>query len=232
MNLQENPTKHIYLRQQKADVFSLMYGESDVRILSLIACSKEDNKNMYMSSYPVAKGKTFEVKIDKVIEWDNQIEATVLCSIDGFEFAFFPIDYYCNKNKYKVGRTISVELSALAMKAQEGQRGFQFEGQQAIDWLAKIGQAPTYDEQGNVEPVIFNMENLVAFIDKNSKCPNEAEFQSPGTGLDVYSLLDVELYKTNIMICRREIDDKELEIFRDGVCGAGIGIGLRLARWR
>ena len=210
LNRTEVTTDEMY--EQKTEVYSLMYGEGDVRMLSLIAVSKANNENQFMSTYPIAKGKPFEIKIDKVIEWDNQIEATVLCSIDGFEFAFFPIDYYCNKKKYKVGRTISVELSALAMKAQEGQRGFQFEGQQAIDWLAKIGQEPTYDEQGNVEPVKFNMENLVAFIDKNSKCPNEAEFQSPGTGLDVYSLLDVELYKTNIMICRREIDDKELEL--------------------
>lgn len=210
LNRTEVTTDEMY--EQKADVFSLMYGESDVRILSLIACSKEDNKNMYISSYPVAKGKTFEVKIDKVIEWDNQIEATVLCSIGGFKFAFFPVDYYCNKNRYVVGKTISVDLSALAMSAKEGQRGFQFEGQRAIDWLSKMGKEPTYDEHGNVEPVKFSLGNLVAFIDKNSKCLNEAEFQSPGTGLEKHSLLDVEFYKTNIMICRREIDGVDLEV--------------------
>ena len=163
-----------------------------------------------MSTYPVTKGKSYYVIIDKVIEWDNQIEATVYCSIGEFEFAFFATDYYCNKELYITGNKIAVDLSALGLNIEEGQRGFQFEGQQAIDWLAKIGKEPTYDNDGNVEPIKFSMENLVAFFNKNSKWPDEAEFQSPAEDLNALSILDIDFFKTDVKICRRETDDGEL----------------------
>lgn len=198
--------------ETKTNVFSLVYGENDIRILVTVAASTKSESNEFMSLYPIAKGVPLEVKIDKVIEWDNQIEATVLCSIGEFEFAFFPIDYYCNKKKYKVGETLTVDLSAIGIKVEEAQRGFQFEGQQAVDWLAKIGKKPDYDENGNVMPVKFSLEKLVAFINKDSKCPDEAEFQSPVSEIETTSILGVNFFKTNITICRRDTDDGELEV--------------------
>ena len=191
-------------------VNSLIYDDSDIRILSLVALDKEKKNNLFMSTYPVTKGKSYDVIIDKVIEWDNQIEATVYCSIGEFGFAFFATDYYCNKELYVAGNKIAVDLSALGLNIEEGQRGFQFEGQQAIDWLAKIGKEPTYDNDGNVEPIKFSMENLVAFFNKNSKWPDEAEFQSPAEDLKSLSILDIDFFKTDVKICRRETDDGEL----------------------
>jgi hypothetical protein len=127
--------------EERTTVFSLMFGTGDVKLLTTIAVSKKNQSNEFMSIYPFGNGVPYTVKIDKVLEWDNQIEATVLCSIGDLEFAFFPIDYYCNKTKYLEGKKLTVDLSALGMKVEEAQRGFQFEGQQAIDWLAKIGKA-------------------------------------------------------------------------------------------
>lgn len=198
--------------EEYTKVFSLMYGLGDVKLLVTIAASTEDDTDEFMSIYPIGKGQPTEVKIDKVIEWDNQIEATVFCSIGEFEFAFFAIDYYCNKHKYKVGETISVDLSALGMHVEEAQRSFQFEGQQAIDWLAKIGEKPKYDENGNIEPVKFSMEKLVAFLNTNLKCPDEAEFQSPAGEIETTSILGIDFYKTTITVCRRYTDNGELEV--------------------
>ena len=198
--------------EKKTDVFSLMYGEDDIRLLVTVAANKSNNTNEFMSIYPFGNGVSVEVKIDKIIEWDNQIEATIFGSIGEFEFAFFAIDYYCNKNKYKVGECINVDLSALGISVEEAQRGFQFEGQQAIDWLAKIGEKPSYDENGNVEPVKFSMEKLVAFLNKDSKCPDEAEFQSPVAEIESTSLLGVDFYKTMVTICRRDTEEGELVV--------------------
>lgn len=198
--------------EEKTDVFSLMYGEGNMRMLVIAAASTKNNTNEFMALYPVTTGVPTEVKIDKIIEWDNQIEATVFCSVGEFEFAFFPVDYYCNKKKYKVGETMTVDLSAIGMSVEEAQRGFQFEGQQAVDWLAKIGEKPDYDENGNVMPVKFSMEKLVAFFNKDSKCPDEAEFQSPVGELEKTSVLGVDFYKSDITICRRDTDDGELEV--------------------
>lgn len=198
--------------EKETCVFSLVYGKEDIKMLSTFAVSEKTNHNFFMSIYPITKGVPVEVEIDKVIEWDNQIEATVLCSVGEFKFAFFAIDYYCNKERYREGVRITVDLSALGMKVEEARRSFQFEGQEAIDWLAKIGEKPTYDENNNVEPVRIDLEHLVAFLNMDSKCPDEAEFQSPVEEIISMSVLGVDFYKTTVKICRQLTDDGALDV--------------------
>lgn len=198
--------------EEKTNVVSLVYGEDSIRLLTTIAHDKGNNTNMFMSIYPICEGIPVEVYINKVLEWDNQVEATIYCSVGEIEFAFFAIDYYCNKRKYMAGKTMTIDLAALAMKAREAQRGFSFEGQQAIDWLAKIGKTPMYDDKGNVEPVRFSMENLVSYQNTDSKCPDEAEFQSPVGKIEKASILGIDFFKTMITIGRRDTDAGELEV--------------------
>lgn len=198
--------------EEVTDVFSLAFGEGNMKLLTTIAYNKQNNTNMFMSIYPVCEGVPIEVKIDKVIEWDNQVEATVCCSVGEIEFAFFAVDYYCNKRKYRMGQTLTIDLATLAMSAKEAQRSFSFEGQQAIDWLAKSGQTATYDENGNVEAVRFNLENMVAFLNTDSKCPDEAEFQSPVGPIETASILGVDFFKTMILIGRRNTEEGELSV--------------------
>lgn len=198
--------------EEKTCVSSLVYGESDIRMLCIVAASTVTRQNEILAAYPYGRGVPVNVHIDKVIEWDNQVEATVICSVGEFSFAFFPVDYYCNKRLYRVGRTLSVDLAALAMEVREAQRGFQFDGQQTIDWLAKIGKSPDYDVDGNVEPVKFSTESLVAFFNTNSRCPDEAEFQSPTGEIGMASILGVDFFKTDVIISRRDTDDGELTV--------------------
>jgi len=193
---------------QRTDVASLKFGENEMSMLTLLAYSPKSQTNLFMSIYPMLEGNVIRAKIEEVLEWDNQVEATIVCSIRNFEFAFFATDYYANKGTYNVGDTLSFELSALACKLEEAQRGFSFEGQQAIDWLAKIGQQPTYNENGEVEPVRFSLEKLVTYLNHDSKCPDEGEFQSPVTNLKSTSLLNIDFYKGDIFLHREE-DESE-----------------------
>lgn len=198
--------------EEKTDVFSLALGAGSMKMLTTLAYNKKENNNTFISIYPVCKGVPVVVRIDKVIEWDNQLEATICCSTGEIEFSFFAVDYYCNKCKYVVGQSLTIDLAALAMKAREAQRSFSFVGQQAIDWLAKLGRTPTYDEKGNVEPVRFGLENLVAFINKDSKCPDEAEFQSPAGPIGTASLLGIDFFKAMITIGRRDTEAGKQEV--------------------
>lgn len=201
-----------YLYEETTKVTSLMYGDTDLRLLTLLCWSDYEKTNEFVSLYPLAKGLPARVEVDKVLEWDNQVEATVLCNFFGFDFAFFAADYYCNKDKYKEESVLDVELAALAMNAGESDRGFQFEGQEALDWYAKIGEEVQYDEAGNVEPVRFSTENLVAYLAHDSKCPDEAEFQSPLEMAGQAEVLGVPFHKANIKICRLDTDYGEREL--------------------
>ena len=199
------------LKSERTDVCSLMHGKPPMRMLTLLAYSPKEQVNQFVSIYPMLSGNNIRVRIDRVLEWNNQLEATIECSVGDFEFAFFAVDYYENKKAYNEDDEITVELSALGCKVKEAQRGFSFEGKQAIDWLAKIGKTPKFDKDGNVEPIKFNTEKLVAFMNHDSKCPDEAEFQSPVEDIFESELMGIRFYRVIITVHKGE-DDNEVKI--------------------
>lgn len=155
----------------------------DLSYLLLVAYDADSQKNLFVTCYPYLDGTPVKVRILEVNEWDNGVEATIKCRYErddeDFEFHFFATDYFMNKEMYELGKEIEIALCASSMKTQIAPKGFDFEGQKALDFLAKIGQEPKYKENGEVEPVHFSMENLVAFIPNDDKAPDMAEFQSP-----------------------------------------------------
>ena len=194
------------------DVISLYYGTADMGMLTTIASNPKEATNEFASIYPLMKGQTYRVKIERVIEWFNHIEATIICSIGEFDFAFFAIDYYKNKSYYVEGQELDIDLSTLGMKVKPGQKGFDFTGQQAIDFKAKTGEKPEYDENGEVKPIHFDLTNLVAYLNTDEKAPDEAEFQSPIINITETSILNIDFHKGDIIVCRRDTEDGELTV--------------------
>ena len=151
--------------------------------LALIAYNPTEQTNVFVSCFPYLKGVSIFVEILDVLVWGNNLEATIKCRYkvhdEEFQFHFFATDYFFNKEHYRIGNRINISLVASSGNAKEASKGFTFEGQKAIDFLAKLGKKPTYDANGEVEPVKFSTENLVAFLPLDDKFPDMAEFQSP-----------------------------------------------------
>ena len=128
-------------------------------------------------------GRAIVVQILDILEWSNKLEATIKCKYeyDGEEFIFhfFATDYFAYKPIYKVGNRIEIALAASSGNAKVASKGFSFEGQKHLISFQKWAKEPEYDENGNVKPVKFSTEKLVAFLVHDEKCPDEAEFQSP-----------------------------------------------------
>ena len=216
----------------RTDVFSLQYGEPDLGFAAIIATDKARTSNQFVSAYPVYYGKTLRVKVETVWVWSNRMEATVRCSYRSFSFSFFATDYFMHKDVYIPGKEIEIKVGAWGLRVEEADHGFSFEGQKAIDWLAKTGQKPDYDEQGKVIPIRFSTENLVAFFDLNKKCPDEPEFQSPAGDMHKRSLLGVDFWETDIFIHREHFDVKIPLLFRiDMLADATAGMPLRGYMW-
>ena len=188
------------------DAIGLLFGEPNLGFVSLLATNNGKQVNEVLGIYPVVKGATQKVKIEKVIVWNNQICATILCSKDDFRFAFFATDFYWNKEKYIEREFLDINLAALACNAEEAERGFSFEGQKAIDWLAKIGEEPSYNEDGSVRPVNFSMEHLAAYLATEPKAPDESQFQSPVGRVETLSFVGMDLYRTSIIIRGEEME--------------------------
>lgn len=186
----------------------------DIAYLALIAYNPKENVNEFVTCYPYLKGSPVELEIIDVLEWSNKIEATIKCKYcrddgdDEFVFHFFATDYYFNKDRYQIGEKICIALAASSGNAKEASRGFTFEGQKAIDFLAKTGRKPTYNENGEVEPVRFSTEQLVAFLPHDDKCPDMAEFQSPAN-----RLVHDSFYQSSINVCFIKLHkDLDLEV--------------------
>lgn len=164
---------------EPTQVLILKDGPGQVSWLTLLAKGKESYE--VVSFYPVLAPRSRTLaKITTVEEWQNHIEATITCEIeDCFTISFFATDYAWNKNRYRVGDTMYLDLAALAYSLEEAAQGFDFDGQQAIDFLSKIGKQPSYDENGNVSPVHISTEQLVAFLGTNQDYPDNYEFQAP-----------------------------------------------------
>ncbi len=152
-------------------------GESPIVVRSVIATNK-DNKNVLVSGYPVIKrGLRLSLKISEIKEWENGLEGWITGELpDGRKLTFFDADFAITKEKYEVGETCNFYLAAFAYSAKEPEsKGFKFEGQKAIDFKAKLGEEPEYDEDGNVKPVEFSTETLCAFM-QTGPAPDEAEY--------------------------------------------------------
>ncbi len=183
-------------------VVSLLYGSEQISLVSLLVQGEKSFE--YRSTYPQMRGAPCSVVIDEVLEWSNRIEATILCHYKHWDFAFFATDYVFKKEFYKVGRTLTIDLAGLALYAEESPKGFEFTGQDAVNWLAKIGKQPTYTKNGDIEPVRFSLTEMVAFLMRDKTFPDEYEFQSPVRNIHEVNLLNVPFYVCDIDIFRED----------------------------
>ena len=192
------------LYSEPADIYGMLYGEGAMKMCSSIAVSGAKDTNEFISTYPLLEGSKVDVIIEKVIEWDNQLEATVKCFCGDFHFAFFATDYFKHKSYYRVGSKLPLSLSALGIEVDIGEQSFSIEGEEAVEWLKKMGKEPVYDFNGNVEPVRISMEQMVAYVSIDSKCPDEALFQSPVKSIEDAQMLGIDFYKAQIIIHKDE----------------------------
>ena len=204
---------------ETTEVYSIFNRDDDVTWVALVAVGVKERINEFVSCYPLLDPvERVKAKITEVGEWENMIEATITCEVDGDddecegrELSFFATDYAWNKAKYTIGEYLYLDLAAIAYSAREGQRGFSFEGQEAVDFLAKTGSEPDYDENGNVMPVHFNMENLVAFLNHNGDYPDDVEFQSPIGNITKIGTVGVDLYRCEMLF--KHDPDRKLSLY-------------------
>lgn len=160
-------------------VIELEYFEEndDPISIRLIFCPTDEG-NQLVSMYPcVKKGSILPLKITQIKEWTNGLEGWITGELpDERELTFFDADYAIHKEEYEIGKTYNFVVGALAYSAEEPEsKGFSFEGQQAIDFVAKMGKEPDYDENGNVVPIQFSTETLCAYFPSRYS-PDDVEF--------------------------------------------------------
>lgn len=158
-----------------------------------------DEKN-FICAYPYLRGRSYDLVIDDVLEWDNGIEATIKCFIGNFHFSFFATDYYLNPDKYISGATLTISLSALGLKVKQGETVLSNDGFRAIRLRAQLDKMPAYDQNGKFDKRIIPLEELVTFISTDIKNLDEAEFQSVIKDLEAISLIGQRFTKGQIII--------------------------------
>ena len=189
-------------------VIELEYSKNDDSIaVRMIFCPIDDSVQL-ISAFPcVKKGVLLSLKITKIIEWENGLEAWIIAELpDEKPLTFFDSNYAINKDKYEIGKTCEFMVGALAYLAEEPkQKGFSLEGQKAIDFKMKLGQEPEYDENGNVKPVEFSTESLCAFMQVCGS-PDDVDFISTVDDFETVNSFDDTFWKFDVVY--RRVDDE------------------------
>ena len=176
----------------------------------LIGCNIDGERNEMMSFYPEVNGSAVRVTLTGIREWENGLQATLEGTIcgGGQEIAFFDTRYIAHKGKYKIGQSYDFHLSALAERCEVLENPtFKMEGQDAVDFKAKMGEKPEYDENGNVKPLVFDMSEMVAFFQHWPAYPHTAEFQSPAVSVSVIEVWGREYFSIGIAIAHDDNDN-------------------------
>lgn len=167
----------------------------------LILLDDKNNQNTFFSAYPIINsGMHIQLKLVAIQEWSNQVEA-VLTAVDheGGEYRFFDNLYALNKHEYEIGKSYYFVLGATASQAEILEApSFQFEGEQAIDFLTTLGKE--IEDPNNVEPITFDLSRLKAFFQTENSIPQIAEFQSPIEDIHLLKVDSHTLYQFDIQI--------------------------------
>ena len=106
------------------------------------------------------------------------------------------------------GRIIELEYS----KTEPESKGFKFEGQQAIDFKAKLGEDPEYDEEGNVIPIEFSTESLCVFS-QSGDVPDDAEFITTVDNIKTVEALGNDFWNFDIIYRGEEYNEVKIPAF-------------------
>lgn len=198
---------------QHGRIAELEYSEKpDDEISIRLIISHTEESNQLISMYPCVKaGVSILLKITEITEWQNGVEAWIRGELaDGRSISFFDANYAVNKDKYKIDEQYNFVIGALAYNAKEPEsKGFSFEGQKAIDFKAKLGEAPEYDEDGNVKPIYFSTETLCALF-QTSLALDDAEYITTVEDIKTVSALGKSFWKFDTLY--RSEDDGDLKI--------------------
>lgn len=181
------------------------------RVSVLLGCSINDERHELLSFYPEYDGVEVEIKLTAIHEWSNGVEATLEGVMLNGErnVAFFDTRYCLNKNNYCVGGSYIFKLSAFVYHKAEILQDpiFKLEGNDAVDFLHKVGGKIEYESDGSVKPVVCDMGKMVAFLQTSTEYPHLAEFQSPVFGIEEKKMFNGNFYKFDIVIAN-ENDEK------------------------
>ena len=173
----------------------------DMGMIALLLNNQVSKRIDFVCTYPFHKGIPHKVKIKKVAEWDNQVEAVVYAETEEMPIAFFAADYYANKDKYVPGAELDIELAASAYKVVEGEEKTVLDAETSAKMRQDMGIEPEYDENGNILPMELYNNELVAYLPHNEEFPDDAEFASPVKSVELVSLFGIDFIKAVISIC-------------------------------
>ena len=173
----------------------------DMGMVALLLNNEKVGRLDFVCTYPFHKGIPHKLKIKKVAEWDNQVEAVVYAETEEMNIAFYATDYYTNKAKYVPGAELDIELAASGYKVVEGEEKTVLDAETSAKMRNDMGIEPEYDDEGNVLPMELYHNELVAYLSHNEEYPDDAEFASPIKSVEQVSLFGIDFIKAVISIC-------------------------------
>ena len=196
------------IQEQESDFMALRLG-SEIGMLALIRINASENGNLLQTFYPMHHGTVHRVKITEVHEFKSHLEAVVCAETETLSFSFFSTDYVMNRDKYKCGTELDIELSASAYTLEEGESETVLDLDTSARLRKDMGLEEEYDENGNVAPLVFYNDMLVGFMPEDGDYSDNVAFASTVKSVKKLSFLGKDFFRATISICH---EPKEMYI--------------------
>ena len=171
---------------------------------------EKGDSNEFVSAYPEVgeSGAHVALKLVKINKYSNGLEAVLTGETeDGNQLCFFDSEFYVNKYSYEIGHTYTFSLAALACKAEEmpeDERTFTMTVEETLRMAEASGRDVRRDEDGNVIPNVFVMDELVACLNTVEEVPDEYEFQSPVRNVKSVKVFGTPMYRMDVTVVRTD----------------------------
>lgn len=198
----------------RAKVFAIEKSEGPIALRGLVYHDDESNRNTLVTAFPV--GKPLEscapvpLKHYCLYQWRDRLEANIDCTSqeeESWHVNFFSTDYLTQKHMIRLYDKAEYNLVGFALDCgfpRPDQLEIKFEGQKALDLLAKFKREPKYLENGEVEPVVFSTKNMVSLLPTNEDYPDIYEFWSPVSNVEEFTSFGVPMYRMKVTIFRHD----------------------------
>lgn len=175
-------------------ISAIVYPESDLKGMVLVAHGCADGKNYIYSGYPYAEtGIVHEVEIENIESTVDSAEGIILGTIAGCApISFFDTHYYKNRDKYHPKMKAKFMLSGLVYLA-----GTPIHKEVVIndpDKIKAMRQASRPDAPNNLEPIKISLEGSAILFNREDLSSDDYDFM---VTIDEKKRLNVLGYEIN-----------------------------------
>ncbi len=179
--------------------------------MMLVIRLEEYGVNELISAYPwVSEGVQHQILLEKVLPWNNRLEAQIEATIKGMSITFFDTLYSQHKAFYRTGRYYSFILAGFAYSCAVFEpKPFEITDPTSIRILRNTGQG----EEANLSQVKVETKGMAALLPIPEWDRDDYWFQAPVKEVTETELLGKKTWQIRATVLRDLDENSDIDLY-------------------